>query len=354
MVQIPLPDPKPFRSTDAIHLVIYYCHFGSSPHSHVGLGVTALHTTRVLRREGIRVDVYGINTLEQTQKSLRSFETPPTHVLIEAPWFLPENISLLMAEFQSTHFVVRCHSQIAFLQADQGAIARVRDYMHLEEGRLNFSLAANNSRLSDFVTRVYKGHCLYLPNLYDYELPHHDLAHEQRDRILRVGSFGALRVLKNHLTSAAASLLLAESLGRHLEFHISTVLDEDCELLSGLRNLLGGMVWARLVEHPWQPWSYFRRVIASMDVCMQLSFTESFNISTADAAAEGIATVTSTAVAWVPPTWKADSDDAQAAADVGARILANPNAANEGREALATFVRDGIRIWKDYLTSNPT
>jgi hypothetical protein len=342
-------------SARTTHLVLYYCHFGSSPHSHVGLGVSALHMTRVLRRKGVQVDVFGINTLEQTQASLRSFGLwPPTHVVIEAPWFLTENISILMAEFPRTHFICRCHSQIAFLQADQGAIRRVREYMHLAEGRLNFSLAANNARLADFIRRVYKGHCLYLPILYDYELPHASRRRPQTDRPLRVGSFGALRVLKNHLTAGAAALLLAESIGRDLEFHISTVLDEDSELLFGLRNLFEGMSWAELVEHTWAPWSQFRRTIAHMDLCMQLSFTESFNISTADAVAEGVATVTSTAVSWVPHDWKADSDDAQAAADVGSRLLANPCAIEEGRTALAAHVNDGVKIWTDYLSRNPT
>src|SRR6185437_16742570 len=201
--------------------------------------------------------------------------------------------------------VCRCHSQIGFLQVESGAITLFREGALLASNNLNFQIAGNSQRFCSFFERTYGHHCAYLPNLYDVARPerfhHHSPGHH-----LRIGSFGALRLMKNHSTSAAAALLIARRRKANLEFHVSVNRQENPGsqgILASLRNMFAGLNWAKLVEVPWQPWASFRTIVGTMDLCLQLSQSETFNIVTADAAAEGVPSVVSEVIDWVPQSW---------------------------------------------------
>lgn len=348
-------------------VAIFYRNFQSTL-SHAGLGVNGLHTARVLRRRGIVTDVWGVREPNDIALKLRGAREGaelraavasalPSHAIIEAPWVSADNLAALMREFPSVHFVVRAHSQIGFLQVEAGAISLLRDCMHLEDMNLNLSVAANSEQLSNFIRRTYNARCLYLPNLYDLTRAMAPRGTVHTSRTLRIGCFGALRLLKNHSTSAAAAMLIAERRGSDLELYISTNRQENAGsagIRDSLRNMFAGLPWAKLVECPWADWSHFRATVAAMDLCMQLSCTETFNICTADAVAEGVPSVTSDAVEWVPAHWKASTDNAEQAARIGAYLLSDPHAVAEGTAALSRYVDAGLATWCSYLASNPT
>ena len=131
------------------HLAIFYKNcFG--PQCHVGLGVNGLHTARVLRRAGVRTVLTGVRNAEEIRASLASMP-PPSHVLLEAPWVPVKDTAALTHEFPDSHFIVRCHSQIGFLQVEPGAIRLMRELIRLEDGSLNFSLAANSAKVAAFL-----------------------------------------------------------------------------------------------------------------------------------------------------------------------------------------------------------
>jgi glycosyltransferase involved in cell wall biosynthesis len=192
--------------------------------------------------------------------------------------------------------------------------------------------------------------CLFLPNLYDLEYEHKH--HHYQPGVLRVASFGALRLLKNHMTSAAAALLIARYEQTNLEFWVSVNREENAGskgILQAIRNLYQGVTWARLVESPWEEWSAFRRTIAKMDLYLQPSYTETFNITVADAIVEGVPAVVSEAIDWAPDGWKADPDNVEEIARVGCAHLHNPKAAEEGLAALREHVHEGVRLWLKFL-----
>ena len=341
------------------HLVIFYRNFMAMQpnYCHVGLGINALHTAKVLRRQGIRVDIHGVRQEADVETLLDGMFTPPTHVLIEAPWVPVKTLSRFMNKYPSSHFIVRAHSQIGFLQVEAGAIALIRDMAHLQESSLNFTNSANSEQLTSFLNRTYTANCLYLPNLYDFERVHRKRGTDHQHLKLKIGSFGALRLLKNHTSAAAAALMIAERRRCELEFWISVNREENPGakgVLASIRNMFSGVSWATLVENPWEQWSEFRRSVANMDLCMQASFTETFNIVTADAAAEGVPAVVSHAIEWAPKHWKASADDVDEIAHVGYSLLSDPESASEGLKALQTFVDTGTKTWLKYLDTNPT
>jgi hypothetical protein len=338
------------------HVLLLYRNFLSKQQCHIGLGVNATHTAKVLRQNRIRCDIGDVWDVREIRAALDARPTI-THALLEAPWVDGWNMRALCIDYPNVHFLVRTHSQIGFLQVEAGAVTIIRELLILQDHLLNLTVVANNQRLAQFLTETYGAPCLYLPNLYDDERAHrrrHRGPHAHRQ--LRVGSFGALRLLKNHSSSAAAALMIAERRGCDLEFWISVNREENIGahgIVQTLRNMFSGLRWARLVESPWEDWGQFRRTVAHMDLCLQPSFTETFNITTADAVAEGVPAVVSSAIDWLPRHWQAEPDFVEDIARVGANLLSNPHAADEGYAALERFSRDGVQLWLTYLNRDP-
>ncbi len=104
-----------------------------------------------------------------------------------------------------------------------------------------------------------------------------------------------------------------------------------------------------LREHNWSSWPEFRHLVHDMDVCLQPSYTESFNMVTADAIAECVPSVVSDVIDWAPPAWVAQVDSAVDIADKALLILYDNRAWHTGQEALRRYVRDGVEQWKKFL-----
>ena len=322
---------------------------------HRGLGVNALHTAKVLRKHGIRCDIAPVWDVDGLRKALQTYM--PTHVIIEAFWIKGPEMSQLCMDFPAIQFVVRCHSQIGFLQVEPGAIGTMRDLLRLQEILLNLTVSTNTSRLQVFVERTYKSRCLLLPNLYDIERVNRQpgVVHDHRN--LRIGCFGAHRLLKNHTTSAAAALMIADRRGCDLEFYINSGRAENAQSKSiklALENMFADLRWAKIIEVPWEEWSSFRLTVSHMDLTIQASFTETFNIVSSDSVAEGVPAVVGPAIEWAPESWKAEPDDADDIARVGSALLSDQYAPQDGLKALTGYVHDGVHKWEAYLNSNPT
>jgi hypothetical protein len=347
---------EPFYLKPKIRVLFFYRNFaargGKCAPCHIGLGVGCLHVIKCLRAAGIRCDLHGVWDGHDVARILTA-HPDCTHAVLEAPWIGAADLApVLLSAFPDVHFTVRCHSQIGFLQVEAGAIRMIREYLHLQESTLNFAFAGNNQRFCNYIETAYQSRCLLLPNLYDIGRVKHKPAQSHDHRVLRLASFGAIRLLKNHTTAAAAAQLIARRQHKDLEFHVSTNREEHGKgVLASLRNMFAGLHWAKLVEVPWQPWSEFRHAVAHMDLCLQVSFTETFNITTADAVAERVPSVGSSAIDWLPAQWQADTDDAEAIARVGMDLLRDPDAADVGVRALQKYLADSLVMWKNYLAA---
>jgi hypothetical protein len=73
--------------------------------------------------------------------------------------------------------------------------------------------------------------------------------------------------------------------------------------------MLDGLPHVQVVENGWQSWPQFRQSVAHMHLLLQPSYTESFNMITADGVAEGVPSVVSHAIDWTTDQWKAMMDD---------------------------------------------
>ena len=330
-------------------VVLAYKNFAANRNiSHIGLGVTALNTSKYLRDAGIAAEVRAITGVEDLRAGLR--KNPASHVVVSAPWIPTIELAQLCAEFSETQFAVVCHSNLGFLQADPNAMRLVREGLELRRTAWNFRMAANCERLSRWVWTAYGTPCTELPNLY-----HLDGVAPRRERYcggtLRIGAFGATRALKNLLTAAGAALEIASGLRADLEFWISSGRNEGAgSVVESVRQMMQGLPHAKLIENGWQTWPQFRQTVRHMHLLLQPSYTESFNVVTADGVAEGIPSVVSDAIQWAPRGWKAAVDDAGAIAKTGRKLLKSRWAPRAGRMALEAHNRRGFGLWEQFLS----
>lgn len=343
------------------YLVIFYRNFqlkpvsgkGSAPHCHIGLGVNAMHTAKVLRDQKIRTDVFGVWLPIDIHNHLDKLGKEVSHVIIEAPWILTREMEELIFKYPYIHFIVRSHSQVGFLQVEAGAVQLIREYATLQDSSLNFTLAANSQRFCEFMECTYKSKCVYLPNLYYHDrVPANDYRVHQSGQPLKVSSFGAIRLLKNHSTAAAGALMLARMRNSDLEFYMTVNREEHGNgVLQAIRNLFKDLPWAKLVEIPWQPWGTFIQIVENMHISFQVSCTETFNICIADSCARNVPVVVSNVIEWIPKHYHADLDDAKDIARVANNALNHPKAGLECNNALKTTMEHSIKCWKNYLSN---
>lgn len=333
-----------------MRVILAYKNFAANRNiSHIGLGVAAINTAKVLQRDGIPTEVWPV--LSHTDLRERLSESPADQVIISAPWIATVHLQELCLSFPKTTFCVNCHSNVGFLQADRNGVKLVREDMELEMGNSNFHLAGNCRRFCDWVRQAFGSPCAYLPNLYYVES---DAAFRERvfsGGTLRIGIFGATRPLKNLMSAAGAALEISRNLRVPLELWMSAGRAEGGgeSVIAAVQEMLSGLPNVKLVQNGWQSWPKFRRVVGHMHLLLQPSYTESFNMVTADGIAEGVASVVSSAIDWVPDYWKADMDNVGSIARVGRHLLADDQAPADGAKALARYDADGLRAYREYF-----
>jgi hypothetical protein len=329
-------------------LILAYKNFAANRNiSHIGLGVAALNTAKVLRANGIAAEVWPITNAAELSGLL---DSSVSHVVTSAPWIPGEQWQRLTAEHPDITFAVNCHSNVGFLQADANGVRRLRDGLELERGTWNFHVAGNSRKFCDWIRAAYRAPCAYLTNLYYLEAERHHPRAPFSSGTLRMGAFGATRPLKNLMSAAGAALEIAGRRNTPLEFWVSAGRAEGgLTIMDAVRAMMAGLPHVRLVENGWQTWPRFRETVRHMHLLLQPSYTESFNMVTADGVAEGVASVVSEAIDWAPTAWKAGFDHVNEIARVGTHLLADPYAAAEGFQALEAHNAEGLRCWKSYL-----
>jgi len=341
---------------DTVRVALVYRDVTGSGVSHVGLGVSAAYTAKTLRQHGLWAEVWPTQNPKSLLERLRRThatadqggEVRPTHVVLAAPWLATNDVAVMAAEFPEVAFVVVSHSSVGFLAADAHAIRLLRETADLQLASHNVFVGGNSAKFTDWATEAWGVHAVYLPNLYNLAetFPHHD--RRWQGGALRLGLFGANRPLKNFLSGAAAAVELARRLHVSIELLLSSGRNEGGNFRA-LGEMTENIANLRVVQTGWLPWPAFRRLLRTVDLVLQVSYTETFNVVAADAVAEGVPVVASDAIDWVPRWWQAKADEPLDVARVAERLLRDPNAPRHGRDALDAYVRRGVVAWWRFL-----
>jgi glycosyltransferase involved in cell wall biosynthesis len=329
---------------------------------HIGLGVTAANTMRMLRKNGVHCEAWSIDNRhgkDHEYKMLQDQLTadaakggrPVTHVIVSAPsWIQPNQFSMLSQDWPDIIFVQLNHSGCAYLSIDKYGIRNIREVAAASEMNHNVKVAANNERVCKFINALCGVNSLYLPNLYDLD----GFVHHREKRLggtLRIGSFGASRPWKNQLTAAEGAIMIANELGVNLELYVNSKRPDGGErMIESRLEMFDGLPNAKIVDVPWASWSKFRDITRNMHLLIQPSFDETFNVCTADGIAEGVPSVTTSALEWTPPSWWAHPEDPSDIASRGLGLLTGSHSAiREGRTALEKYVQFGLHRWLEFV-----
>ena len=212
----------------------------------------------------------------------------PDKVIIEALWVTPDKMRELKRLHPTVKWYVHLHSNIPFLAIEGIAIEWLKEYDQQQ------IVTIANSKNSIQALKYILQSIIYLPNIY-LSKPMEKLSY--RSDCLFVACFVAIRPMKNQLIQAMAAIEFSHYVGKKLKFHVnsSRVETNGDPVLKNLRALLGH----DLIEHRWyQPDALMER-LNWMDLGMQVSLSETFNVVTADYVTAGIPVVVSKEIPWV-------------------------------------------------------
>jgi hypothetical protein len=277
-----------------------------------GLKNSASFVVDMLNDSGIKsyiVEVADNNAIDR-EVSLHK----PTHVIIEAYWVVPEKFDVLQRLYPRVKWIVRNHSEIPFLANEGNAIDWTLKYIEYK----NVYVAPNSERTYKDTQSIVKtklgkraaDKVIYLPNYYRVA-EQKTKKYNVKDTI-NVGCFGAIRPFKNHLVQAMAAIQYAQKHNLKLRFHINVARIENSgnNVLKNLRALFAHLSNDyELIEHGWLDHNQFLDLVDQMDIGLQVSFTESFNIVSADFVSRGVPVIVSREIDWIPRHFWANPTD---------------------------------------------
>lgn len=266
-----------------------------------GLKNSAAFMVRVLNANGVEAKLVEVTDNNGIDREVTAYR--PTHVIIEALWVVPSKFEVLQRLHPRVRWVVRIHSEIPFLAQEGSAMEWIFGYL-----ARGIEVTPNSRRATTALRElVPDGQVRYLPNYYP-------TGHRLRMppappyTVVDIGCFGAVRPMKNQLLQAIAAISFARSRGLGLRFHMNgTRVEQGGSPV--LRNIttLFTRGDTKLLLHPWLNHREFTRLVRQMDIAMQVSFSETFNITAADAAARGVPVVVSPEISWGIPEYQAET-----------------------------------------------
>lgn len=347
-------------SLASVRLVLVV-HQWRAPGSDAGLSNIIRDTMKVLRRNGVQCEAWQVANAQQLMNRLEAEEwrsqRPVTHVVVNPPlgYHHPDMFAEMSMRWTDIEFVTLNHSGMSYISINDNAFAVIRQLLDLEAATHNFFVAGNNPRYTTWIGNAFGREALLLPNLYDTESYINPVVTRRDFDPLRIGSFGEARPWKNQLVAAEAAIAIARRLGVQLELYVN---DErwknnkaNMSQVRARAQLFSGLPDARLITVPWEPWPRFRRRVKAMDILFSPSFDETFCCVCADGIAEGVPSVVTGAMEWLPRHWQAEPWDPASVTNVGMTLLHDRiGAVHDGRKALNTYVNNGVRDWIAYLT----
>lgn len=312
-----------------------------------GLTNSVSFIVEMLQQNGIHakmVQVVDNNAIDREVTAYR-----PTHVIVEAYWVVPEKFDVLRPLHPMVQWIVRNHSEMPFLSMEGIAMAWTAGYLARGIEVMSNSTRAEidlreAARAWGFSERL----LTYGPNYYPVQRcgPH---SAPQRGAGIDIGCFGAIRPLKNQLSQAIAAATFARLRREKLRFHINATRIEGRgdNILKNLRAFFDACVGATLVEHPWTSHNDFLALTRGMDAVMQVSFSETFNIVSADAVNMSVPVVVSREVPWIGNYAHADPTDTRSMVQVLNDIWDQPHGPRLARQwrDLSSYDHQTEAVW---------
>jgi hypothetical protein len=251
-----------------------------------------------LKNEKFKVEINFIDDFNEIDDIL--LKSNPDIIIFESIWVPPPKLIQLLCRKENINkkWIVRIHAKAPFIANESFSTKWIKKYSYIP----NLIIAPNSEDLTNQLKSCFPhGNFLFLPNIY-IEKEIQNKTETQKDKnYIEIGCFGAIRPLKNHYAQALAAIEFADSINKKLKFHInSTLIEHQGEnVLKNLEELFSNNKH-ELVKHPWYSHDDFMNIISNIDIGMQVSLSESFNIVTADLITSKVPVVVSEEIYWMP------------------------------------------------------
>lgn len=323
----------------------------------IGLGIAVFNNYQTLVKNGIQSEIWSAVEPQDIEAQLEQAQSLPDFIIISAFWIPTETLVKLCCKYKNTKFVVVSHSNLSFIYADRSAFKLLKEGITLQKSVNNFFIAGNSQKFASWASITFGVHIPFLPNLYNLdgmnEIGLFDSYESKwQDRgVIKISNFGASRILKGNLTACGAAIEIGRRLDMPVEFWLSGGrVDGGQSIIHAIDQLTANLSDFKVKRNEWMPWEQFRKFSGTMDLNLQMSLSESFNMVLADSLYEGIPAIASEAIEWFPKKCIANFDDPNKIADLGIKALNNPKSyVRSGQRALKHYVRRGIKAWQDFL-----
>ena len=332
--------------------ILFLCkkHINSYGRSY-GLVNSANFVCNYLNSIGIQSDVKIANDGNEIDRIVSAYK--PTMVILEALWITPAKISELLAikRHQNILWIVRLHSKMPFLANEGMAMDWLGQYAKIEKLYQNFHIAANSEEVPVELYKIFGLTQWYLPNIYfpkQYKLPY--ITPEKRD-FIKIGCFGAIRPLKNQLIQAMAAIEYGDEVGKKIHFYINAdrIEMKGDAIFRNINDLFRYSDGHTLVLQKWLNHEDFISLVRTMDIGLQVSLSETFNIVIADFIWNEVPAIGSYDIEWMPEIFQADPNSSK---DIKNKIhFAMNNLDTElcylNKIALNKYNKKAKKIWLD-------
>ena len=261
------------------------------------------------RQQAKTIEVHDNNGIDRAVTVFK-----PTHVFIEALWVVPDKFNVLISLHPTIKWYVRLHSNVPFIANEGVAMDWIKKYLEIQWSHgANFALSCNSKRMVNDIGRTLGNsiYPLYAPNIYQPEFDVSEAPSKKPESPdISIGVFGAIRPLKNQLIQAMAAMTFADKLNKNLYFHINIARIESRgeNVYKNIKALFKDSRH-QLITHGWLLHPEFLLLVSSMDLGMQVSFSETFDIVAADFVYVNVPIVGSAEVEWLGRNYKANPTD---------------------------------------------
>lgn len=215
----------------------------------------------------------------------------PDVVIIEALWVTPAKLKELIDLHPRRRWIVRVHSKIEYLAQDGIAFEWLNDYDKRAVIAFNSKKTAESFD-SYFQSTGNARRVVHLPNIYYPGIAEQPVKKVECTNTINVGVFGAARELKNNLNQIIAAINYANETGKVANIYVNTVgEDEIIKNITAISDRAKGNF--KIVPISWLSHVEFLNLVRSLDLGLQVSFSESYNIVSFDFIYMGVPVITS-------------------------------------------------------------
>jgi len=327
-------------------------------HQNIGLSTglynSASFMNQMLRNSGVHSNLYVVEDNNRIDALVSAYK--PTYVIIEALWVVPSKFAILQKLHPDVKWIIRLHSEMPFMAGEGMAMDWISEYSCFK----NVYIGVNAPRMMHEVETILKTKhsklldekIIYLPNYYPQNYVKKEF---NRDKdTIDIACFGAVRPLKNHLVQAVAAIDFANKIGKKLNFHVNAgrIEMKGDAVINNLRGLFEQLSDSghQLINHQWTPREQFLELCANMDIGLQVSFSETFNIVGADLISQGVPLIGSKEIPWSSILYNADPTDSKDIADKLECAYYHPKINVWVNQRLLTkYTNNTRKIWTKYF-----